>query len=92
MSRTKTVEEALPVKRIFEIWSTGFCCTGYEGTAKKHGEQEAYSFEEAILRFAETHEGFKKQLSKKRKGKLVWYSYWGCELFDNKQDAMVAFG
>jgi hypothetical protein len=92
MTRTKITEEPLPVKRIFEIWSTGYCCTGYSGTAKKHGEQEAYSFEEALLRFAEIHEEFKKDLAKKRKGKLVWYSYWGCELFDNKEDASASFG
>jgi len=69
----------------FEIWTEGYLCTGMEGipaTAKKNGEIEASSFQNACDLFFKNDKQYNKEN----------LSYWACSLYDNKQDARKNFG
>lgn len=73
--------------------------TGEHGTATKHGEYMAGSFDDAVRQYAEEHpnsvhpltrESFMSQeYYEKRRSNWV---IWGCKLFDNERDARKAFG
>lgn len=66
----------------YEIWSEGYNDMGNIGSAHKHGEQEADSFDQACVIFFVDDKFFN--------GKLL--TYWGCRLFDNEAEARKSFG
>jgi hypothetical protein len=72
----------------YDVWAEGFLCTGMEGipaNAHYHGSIEAESFKEACDKLFTSDEDLKYYSPKN-------LSYWGCSLFDNKEDARKAFG
>ena len=75
-------------KKIVNIYSEGYACTGESSGAMWHAAVEANSFREAVLKHAEENPKFKQYLSSHKKQ----YTYWGCRLFDNLEDAQKSFG
>ncbi len=67
----------------FQIWSEGYIVMGNSAGAQYHGEMEAKTFESACKKFF---------TSKEHKRYFHNGTYWGCELFDNEQDARKSFG
>jgi len=69
----------------YDIWSSGYCCSGMEGVPEKarlHGQQKARSFQEACDVFFKDDEYYvSKNLTR-----------WACGLYDNEKDARKAFG
>lgn len=72
----------------YEIWMSGYLCTGMEGIpskAKFEGRFEGETFTEACVNWSKTLEEphfFNKDT----------LSYWGCGLYDNETDARKSFG
>ena len=78
----------------FQIWSEGFRATGESQGAFFHGTSEGENFKEAVENFANTFPDFKKYYDVRINTKTgeEYLSYWGCQLFDNEQDARKSFG
>ena len=67
---------------LYEVWSEGYSCTGQQAGAKFHGEVDAPSFKKACNKlFGDNSYYDKKNMD-----------YWGCQLFDNENDARRSFG
>ena len=76
----------------YEIWVEGYAATGSYGEAQKIGEAEADSFDEAVQIIDEEikHDG--RDFGELRHEKTGHWSFWGCRLFDNENDARASFG
>lgn len=70
----------------YEIWSEGYEATIDRSGAIYHGSSDGSDFEDACIRFAETHPEFDKYFNKEK------LTCWGCRLFDNEIDARKYFG
>lgn len=68
----------------YEVWRTGFICTGMDSPAKakKLGETEADSFKEACIELLKDNPDFDKER----------FKLWGCGLYDNETEARKQFG
>jgi len=75
-----------PVKQQFwNIWSEGYSATGEHGTATFHGTVDtcvAPTFKKACAIMFKGNNDFSPERM----------THWGCELFDNEQDARKGFG
>ena len=90
-------------EKLFEIWSEGFVVTGGSSNAHLHTIDKqgfpksirAKSFEEALLKWSIENKDFHKYLDYRPNAKRVKgsdYTYWGCRLFDNEEEARESFG
>lgn len=68
----------------WEIWAEGYRATGHGEGAVLLGTATADTFDEAVRAFT-----FSMPYVRNEDG--VW-TYWGCRIFDNEQDARKAFG
>lgn len=66
----------------YAIWSEGYRATSEVGDATFHGEAKGTSFKDACENFFKKDPYFD----------AVRLTYWGCELFDNEEDARKSFG
>lgn len=80
------MEDNLPKKKEYEVWSEGFHVM--EGRANAHfwGKVEAYSFGDACWTLMAMNAEFREYFDAKR------MTHWGCRLFDNEVDARKSFG
>lgn len=69
-----------------QIWSEGFSVTGQQSGAILLWEGLAKDFEDAVSKYREAN-----PTSEIRTADNGYY-IWGCELFDNEQDARKSFG
>jgi len=67
---------------VFEIWSEGFHIMQEKAQASLVARVEANSFREACIKHYKDNISFNEQR----------LTHWGCQLFDNKQDAQKNFG
>lgn len=78
----------------YEIWTEGFRATAERGGAHYHGTVTANSLDKAVEKLAKKNSSFDKYVSyspnPKRKGSS--YTYWGCRIFDNEEQARKSFG
>ena len=65
----------------FEVWSSGYQCTGDSGKAQYLGTFEANSFQEACDKAIESNKWDRKYYDRKD------LSYWGRPFYDNEKDA-----
>lgn len=73
----------------YSIWSEGYRATGESSVASKLAEDiEANSFLEACQKWVD-RSGERKAYFDIVDGKP---HFWGCQLFDNEEDARVNFG
>lgn len=71
----------------FQIWSTGYLCTGMEGIpspARFHGEWEGENLLDACSKCFAGNDDYEVEDSVP--------SLWGCNIFDNEADARKLFG
>ena len=76
-------------KKSFDLWMTGYACTGNSSGASFLGTFEADSFIDACDKWAETLRECDKQYYNKKENK-AWF--WGCAIYDNETDARKSFG
>ena len=72
----------------FEIWAEGYATTGNRGEATLLGTFEAETFKAAVIAWKDT-------LTDPYSISCVdldRIAFWGCRLFDNHEQAKVAFG
>ncbi len=69
----------------FEIWVEGYAATGQSGEAMCLGIETANTWDEAVEKYMQKHQG---KITKDSRG----YTDWGCRLFDNETDARKSFG
>ena len=86
MTLVPHVRNAVRVRvREYPIWSEGFACTGENGKAQYLGKFKGETFAAACEAWANSTDDpnyfDKEQLT-----------YWGCRLYDNKEDASKSFG
>jgi hypothetical protein len=72
----------------FGIWSEGYIVSGNSSQANLIGTQEGKDFSDAIVKYAVDHPEFDEYLLQKDGN---WY-FWGCQLFDNEENARKSFG
>lgn len=72
--------------KVYDIWAEGYACTGDSAGATLVGQACAETFQEACNKYATYDAGFARLYDPER------LTYWGCKLFDNRQDAQVNFG
>lgn len=75
-------------EKVWELWSEGYVASGGVQTATFHGEFEGKTFEDAI-------QAFKNTLTDQRDIDCVHVkdkNFWGCQFFDNEDDARKSFG
>lgn len=76
----------------FEVWMTGYSCTGDHGTARLLGKINAENFNEAVekcISQKDMKSDYRKDYDEY--GDLR-HSYWGCRIYDNEQQAREKFG
>lgn len=73
----------------FELWTTGYRCTGESADAQKHGIVEGDDFQSAVKSYVDTLPEGNKSLWNNSRG---YWVYWGCRAYDNEQDARRSFG
>lgn len=75
------------IMKKYSLWMEGYQATGDHASATYLGEFEAKTFREAVEKWSYT-------LSKKDASllNLKTCSYWGCNIFDNEEDARKHFG
>lgn len=69
----------------YEVWSEGYRVSGNECDATFHGVFKGATFSDACAEFAKT-------ISRPGDFDPERLTYWGCELFDNEEDARRSFG
>lgn len=75
----------IPDTSQYEIWSEGYCATGYSQKASYHGTSDGVDFRCACMAF------FKNSAMQKHFNPVT-LSVWGCKLYDNETDARKNFG
>jgi hypothetical protein len=83
MKRAEMVEQV--GERSYQVWAEGYAATGESAGAQLLGVVIAPSFRAACDVVMQTPE--RQQYYDREK-----LSYWSCRLFDNRGDAMRAFG
>lgn len=68
--------------RTFTIWSEGYAATGEAGAAQQEALVMAETFQEACDKHFAGDPLYDRET----------LTYWGCRLFDNRQDAQRSFG
>lgn len=89
----------------FEIWTEGFVTTGQSGTAiKLNGEYPilAHSFDEAVETLRKYDAEKQPLITENKRTRYTSdeayktrssnWSYWGCNLYDNEEEARKSFG
>jgi len=89
----------------FEIWVEGFVTTGQSGTATRLNIEYpilAHSFDEAVRTFRKYNEQASALIRETREKDYISlgafqnrssnWSYWGCNLYDNEEEARKSFG
>ncbi len=72
----------------YQLWTEGYQATGESSGAQYHGEWEGETFRDAVIAFRDS-------LTDKYSRDCInieRLTFWGCEFFDNKNDARKSFG
>lgn len=72
--------------KLFEIWSEGYRVTGEQGKAVYIGEAKGIDFKDACKNLKLLSTSFAKYYDEDKN------TFWGCNLFDNEDQARVSFG
>ncbi len=67
---------------MFQIWMEGYSATGTSSTAKFIATCEGKTFKEACASHFQNDKYYSEEQN----------SYWGCQLFNNENDARMGFG
>lgn len=76
------------VRRNIFLWMEGFAATGQRQGASMIGTYEATDLDDAVKQYMETHKGY---VDWDRFGRGR-HAIWGCEIFDNEEEARKSFG
>ena len=73
----------------WQVWSEGYVANGNRGKAIYHGKFYGETFRDSVLAFKDSLSEDEAKNINTEEGQL---DIWGCNFFDNENDAVALFG